>query len=369
MTQVSRRFIHLDFLRALAALFVVYQHTSEIAVKLVSDTTGWEYHTIQFFIHTLGIGEIGVVLFFLISGFVIPFSLTPNVKHPIRRFAIHRFFRLYPAYWLSVGLGVLLVRWRFGAGDTNIEWSQVLLNLTMLQAYFGVENVLGSYWTLSLELFFYGLCALLFFLRKFHSACAILFVFIALVMMREIARHVPTSSPFTWNVFFYLRYLGFMFTGLFFHRYFVEKDRQMLKWASWMFLLTFVLMSGKSTLEIFRGDWSVLKAPLNYLIALALFLLSFKFKPDMKFGTFLGKISYSIYLFHPVIFYPLYFYIWTTLSPSTLNHPHLFIFASVALTVLFSAASFHWIERPALAFGKKWEGFKWLCRINFNRGH
>lgn len=353
MTQISRRFSHLDFLRALAALFVVYQHTSEIAIKLMSDTTGWEYRSIQFFIHTLGIGEIGVVLFFLISGFVIPFSLTPSVQNPIRRFAIHRFFRLYPAYWLSVELGVLLVRWRFGAGDMNIEWSLVLLNLTMLQAYFGVENVLGSYWTLSLELCFYGLCALLFYWRKLHSARTIFLVFIVLVIVRQIARHVPTGSP-TWSVFLYLLYIGFMFAGLLFRLYFVEKDKQMLKWAGWMFLLTFLLMSGKSILEIFRGDWSALKAPLNYLIALTLFLLSFKFKPDIKLGTFLGKISYSLYLFHPVIFYPLYFYIWTTCSQSVLNHPHLFIFASVALTILFSSASYHWIERPAVAFGKRW---------------
>ena len=38
----------------------------------------------------------------------------------------------------------------------------MLANLTMLQQFAGIENVIGLYWTLQIELIFYGLCVLLF---------------------------------------------------------------------------------------------------------------------------------------------------------------------------------------------------------------
>lgn len=352
-TQSFQRFTHIDFLRGLAALLVIYQHTSEIAVKLMSDIVSPEFFIIQVFTKYVGIGEIGVVLFFMISGFVVPFSLTNQTSRPVWTFAIHRFFRLYPAYWLSVILAILFVWWRFGEGVREIDWVIVLTNISMLQAYFGVDNILGSYWTLSLELFFYAVCVALFIKGKLNSAKYIFLVFLILVIVREIARHVPTNSPFTWSVFFYLRYMGFMFAGLFFRIYWVEDNQSMGKYAGLMFLFTFLLMTGKGIMGIFHGDVAAWKSPLNYLIALALFLSSFWVKPNLNIGNFLGKISYSLYLFHPIIFYPVYFFFWTKQAESIQNHPHLFILICTLLTIGFSAASFYWLERPALALGKR----------------
>jgi peptidoglycan/LPS O-acetylase OafA/YrhL len=70
-------------------------------------------------------GRFGVVLFFLISGFVIPYSFSGQA--PLRKFVVSRLFRLYPAFWLSV-LGTVAVIY-FSGGIINVR--QVLANLSM----------------------------------------------------------------------------------------------------------------------------------------------------------------------------------------------------------------------------------------------
>src|SRR5438045_9287952 len=56
-------------------------------------------------------GITGVVLFFAISGFVIYGTLRGPRAGTGRRFVISRFFRLFPAYWVSVLAGLVFFWW------------------------------------------------------------------------------------------------------------------------------------------------------------------------------------------------------------------------------------------------------------------
>lgn len=96
-------------------------------------------------------GSMGVQLFFIISGFVI---LLSAVGRSLGDYAASRAGRLLPGYWAGVLLTslLLLVVWPEGK---DISITQVLANLTMLQAPLGVEHVDGVYWTLWAELKFY----------------------------------------------------------------------------------------------------------------------------------------------------------------------------------------------------------------------
>jgi len=49
-----------------------------------------------------GWGGLGVLLFFAISGYVIPNSLRGTRVRGLKRFVIHRFFRLWPTFWLCL---------------------------------------------------------------------------------------------------------------------------------------------------------------------------------------------------------------------------------------------------------------------------
>ena len=100
-------------------------------------------------------GLLGVELFFVISGFVILMSLE-KVKS-LGEFALHRAARLYPAYWFSVAIAgtVMLYQGQY-------DLATIVINATMLQAFFHVNNLVDPYWTLAYELWFYAVMAVVF---------------------------------------------------------------------------------------------------------------------------------------------------------------------------------------------------------------
>src|SRR5690606_27081696 len=112
---------------------------------------------------TLDVGRVGVVAFFLVSGFVVPYSIRPDLPAPIGSFVIKRVFRLFPAYWLSIPLGALTGWWLWGRGFGTRE---LLLNATMLHEAFGAPPAIGLYWTLLVEMVFYALCVVLLIARS-----------------------------------------------------------------------------------------------------------------------------------------------------------------------------------------------------------
>ncbi len=87
----NRRFDFIDSARGIAALAVIAEHLYEAR-------SPWFYTFSQ---TGFSLGAFGVTLFFLVSGFIIPVSIE---KAGLKRFWIARVFRLYPLYWLSLGL-------------------------------------------------------------------------------------------------------------------------------------------------------------------------------------------------------------------------------------------------------------------------
>src|SRR3954462_4323901 len=125
---MHKRLAFIDTLRGIAVLAVLLQHALEVIVQ--HHPTGdyyWAFHdAIGYYIN---FGRFGVVLFFFVSGFVIPFSF-PNSAAPVRDFAISRFFRLYPAYWTSLIVGLVTMQLL----DSKIyPFGQIAANVTMLQ--------------------------------------------------------------------------------------------------------------------------------------------------------------------------------------------------------------------------------------------
>ena len=103
-------------------------------------------------------GQIGVQLFFLISGFVILMSMQGK---SVIQFIGSRVGRLYPAYWVAVLAAALLsfVFWpSIADGRTPAD---ILPNLTMMQTAFEVRHLDGVYWTLWVELRFYILLGIM----------------------------------------------------------------------------------------------------------------------------------------------------------------------------------------------------------------
>ena len=89
----KERLDFLDGARGLAALLVLAEHglAASLPDFLKSTPVGHG-----------NLGKAGVLLFLLISGFIIPASLEQGGSNT--RFWLRRFCRLFPAYWLSIAV-------------------------------------------------------------------------------------------------------------------------------------------------------------------------------------------------------------------------------------------------------------------------
>ena len=91
---------HIDAIRGFAALLVAFMHISAGFVKLPGvKAQGTFLYDIAY---QLNFGQVGVIAFFAISGFVICPTLKGERSAGVRKFLTSRFFRLFPAFWTSM---------------------------------------------------------------------------------------------------------------------------------------------------------------------------------------------------------------------------------------------------------------------------
>ena len=157
--ETTTRLGWLDALRGYAALVVVLFHLSPSVL-------GPDRHLTIF--HMIDLGRYGVLLFFLVSGYVIPMSLERHGS--LRRFWISRLFRIYPAYLLAIVV-LIVSAGRLPPVLREETVSSVLAHATMLSDPLGLRGAVRPFWTLSYEMVFYLVVAGLFAWRLHrHSA-------------------------------------------------------------------------------------------------------------------------------------------------------------------------------------------------------
>jgi peptidoglycan/LPS O-acetylase OafA/YrhL len=144
----------LDALRGIAVLAVVVEHLTYLVFLDVRRAV---------IVPWFDSGKYGVMVFFLVSGYIIPASLERHGN--IGRFWVGRAFRLYPL--LVAAVGALLVLTLAGLGSLEGRVSHdpvtvVVAHATFLQDLLGVQNFFNVLWTLSYEMVFYLLVTALF---------------------------------------------------------------------------------------------------------------------------------------------------------------------------------------------------------------
>jgi len=151
-TNHERRLAWLDALRGFAALCVVFDHGSTLLLLPVR----------SFLYQWLNLGQYGVFVFFLVSGYIVPASL--ERKGSVRGFWISRAFRLYPMFLLVLVLSAVAYKTGHGtvANAGEHPAAAVLGWLFMMQNLAAGLNVPVVTWTLSYEMVFYLLLAGLF---------------------------------------------------------------------------------------------------------------------------------------------------------------------------------------------------------------
>jgi peptidoglycan/LPS O-acetylase OafA/YrhL len=325
MLQYSNaRIQSLDFLRGIAAFAVMFFHfTGESSIHL-SDHNPLRIAGVY--------GHLGVEVFFVLSGFVIPYSMYASSYQPrsIKEFLIKRTVRIEVPFLILIGAEIILIYvssftpWRNGVSE-RLDAYNILLHIGYLNGVMNKPWLIPAFWTLAIEFQFYILMAFLFplFLQAgFFYRMIIMVIFVAL------------------SIIFPQPYLFFSYGSFFL-----------------IGIITFQLVVGIVKIpEFFALSASFLclmhfqQEAISVLIAIMTVTVILFFKCDWKWSSFLGMISYSLYLIHiPFggrLLMLTQMYVETELSRSLLIV--LFLASSIFVAWLFYLL----VEKPSVSLSK-----------------
>jgi len=351
-------FPELDGLRFLAFLLVFFHHRDWFPVPAFS------------FIHE--IGWIGVDLFFALSAFLFTKLLIAEYKKTetisIKKFYIRRIFRIWPVYFLMIGISLLYYISIDGQTLATIEpkrlWGLFTFTDNIVTAFNGYTPLpfINPLWTISYEEQFYIFIPLLIlFLVKVNTVKKIIFLVSAYLLFTGFKLtliYFQTPHPAIWvlpishfesilfgivigfNGFDFLtkRVKPFLILALSFFFLYLYTKSTPLNATSPGLILTYLFI-GLSTsfvlLAVIKSSY--LKVVLSHPIL-----------------VFLGKRSYGLYVFHQMANTTLGDYVLGNLKiiPHT---PIATLLCSLIITIVLAIFSYFLLEKPFLILKKKFE--------------
>jgi peptidoglycan/LPS O-acetylase OafA/YrhL len=158
------RLTQLDALRGLAALAVFWHHafcmmpTTPVMLERIGHTP----------LHFIYDGTSAVLLFFVLSGFVLNLRYAQASEYPphwVSTFLIRRFFRIYPAFFVAIGLGLLLRHFLYDPSASSVfsDWfstywrhpmvlKDFVRMLTLISPGFDISQIDPPMWSLQYEM-------------------------------------------------------------------------------------------------------------------------------------------------------------------------------------------------------------------------
>lgn len=313
----------LDVLRGLAVLSVVFYHYTTRYGKLFGRIDESYFLDFKY-------GGWGVQLFFMISGYVI-YMTTKNCKS-VKEFAIKRIIRLYPAFLFALPLTFIIVG-LYHLEGRQVSISEALLNLTMIYGYLPkVRYVDGAYWSLTVEISFYLVIGALLYTKMIKNIIYVSIAWLATAALFE------TDVLVSFKYFSFLMYKIGIFelcdlfiAGMMFYQ--IKNNNKLIYHVILGLVVLFNL--------VFKDYQSTAFLLVFYTVFYALVFDKLKFLGKIKFLTFIGTISYSLYLVHQNIGYVVINF----LENHGFTHE---IYILIPLAVSFSLASLitFYIENP-----------------------
>lgn len=313
----------LNTLRFFAAFSVCIFH-------FVCTTNGLIYN--KFILSIFDYGKYGVQMFFVISGFIIPWSMYHS-KYKLKNifeFILKRLLRIEPTYIVSIILILfvaLLLRFFLNIYDVKFSIIQITLHLGYLIPFFNNYHWLNeAYWTLAIEFQYYLLLSLLFplFVRSNKLYRYLLYLLFILTSINS-------------DGAFLAHWLTIFLMGIILFLKMVEKIK----------IVEFI------TMIVFLSFWTIYFQGIGSCLfsITTVFLIYFFNETNLTIPSFLGNFSYSLYLIHgPTgailinLFSPYATSIWQKI---------ILLLSSIIITYILAWIMYKTIEKPSKILSSK----------------
>lgn len=330
----------IDGLRAIAVLLVIFNHVG-----------------LSFFSG----GYIGVDVFFIISGYLITIILTHDIQS--KRFSIARFYkkrvvRLAPAYFTVLSV-VSIIAWQVMLPGELTEYFDSVMYATLLMANIYMRNEVGDYfsqdaegipllhlWSLGVEEQFYIFWPLLLLLfagkvsRKYMWAVVTAFIVALLLYAQHKLTQNAAKAYYSMPVRAFELLIGALI-GFLPQLKLPKKLLQSLIWGGLVVLFATAVYFDKQT--PFPGAMALIPC-----LATALIIYLGQSSPSSnillsnRFSTWVGRISYPLYLWH----WPIIVLFGIYMRPLNVENQVVIVLLSILLAFL----TYQLIEKPSKRF-------------------
>lgn len=354
ITKNKTRVTILDGMRVIAILLVMFYH---YYYQFLNMHYTYEFEIPEIFKY----GYLGVELFFIISGFVITLTLTKTDSFTL--FMKKRFIRLVPAMLICSIITFLFINtfdtlnlFENSKSFYNLLISNTFIYLALINKLFSTDlaYIDGAYWSLWVEITFYIIAGLLFFISKknvLRNFSILVFFGIVghFVFISKIGENlvVPIIGEYLYHWFReFFRIFRFFEYGLWFligmvlkNVYDNKTNHKLLIYFSVLFIFQALLI-----LNFYTISFSII----TYIL-----LILFIYKPEFisflggKLISKIGIASYSIYLIHQNIGV----LIINKLSNLFDAYNWTLALLVIILLSLFGVYSYRYLEVP---LGKRW---------------
>ena len=326
----------LNTLRGIAALIVVVGHYSNHS-NLFHGALG------------KGAGRLGVMLFFLLSGFLMSYLYMGKEcnRSEINKYAVARVARVVPLFLFVVLCSYFLQ----ASGITGILYD--IPNKESLFSHIALLSGTSVLWTIPVEIHFYLIFIFLWWIWRRQPAH--LYILISLIMVILVFFAFPRFKGSISGIPYIIALtpsLPYFFVGVVFGRLYAKwKTPAYLSNRVYILSLLLIPLLYPTIFHSITGHYHGMWRDTGVLFTVSLVFFMFVFlTPDddtiiaNRIGDFLGKISYSLYLLHLPILWQI--------KPLVIKFPELFLPVYLCLSIIISYISYLVIEYPCRSFIK-----------------
>lgn len=308
-------------------------------------------------------GFLPVVAFIILSGFVTHILLEKGETFKV--YITRRFFRLFPIYLLCLIISILTLSINKKILLDLPYGSEKILNridlINQAESFFSLNvfshltlshglfpnhqfpftyTLMGQSWSLTLEWQFYLFIPILYGViyneNRSLSAIMLILIFILLIPFSNI--YMPQKSFLPYMIQYFL--IGFFSYNIFCK---IIKDSKVQYYLILLITPLFFIF-WDINIAIIIAAWSLILILQGKGIFRSFF--------ENKHLLYLGKISYSLYCVHMIVYY-LVIYFLQLIKVDLINYSYIIILLGLPLSLIVSNLTYEYVEKKFISIGKR----------------